>query len=526
MDGEEWDAIVIGSGIGGLATASIVAQLKNWRVLVLERHFKAGGFTHAFRREGKFRWDVGVHYIGGLQPGSMLREIFDWISGGAVQWQKMPDPFEKFIYPEFTFAIPDDPAEFQALLEQQFTGERGAIAAYFQDVRQTASWFGRHVSLKALPAALQRVAGLLKLIGRGHALMTTREYMESNFRDPKLRAILLSQWGDYGLPPAESAFVIHALIATHYFGGAYYPIGGAGTIAASIEPIIQDHGGSIRLNHHVEEILIENGRVCGVRSRKIVGERQSEHTFRAPRVISDAGAYNTFLRLLPPAVEIPFRSALAELRQGVSCVTLYLGFDEDPRRLGFQGENYWIYDDYDHDAIFSRRQDVLQGKISAAYLSFPSLKDPMAQAHTAEIITFCDYAPFQAWSGEAWKNRGAEYEALKQRIADGLLDFVERHLPGLKSRVVYQELSTPLSNEYFTAHPQGSIYGLACTPERFQLEWLGVRTPVQGLYLTGADASSPGVAGALMGGVMSAAALLDFPGVLRLFKELKNARAN
>lgn len=520
---EDWDAIIIGSGIGGLAVGSILSQLKGMRVLVLEQHFKAGGFTHAFKRAGRFHWDVGVHYIGGMQPGSMLREIFDWISRGGVKWQQMPDPFEKFVYPDFTFELPNDPAAFEAKLVAQFPDEQKAIHNYFEDIRQTASWFGRNVSLKALPASLEGVSGLLRLVGQGHALMTTLDYMLANFRDEKLRAVLLSQWGDYGLPPADSAFVIHALIVSHYFGGGFYPVGGAGVIAESIVPILEAHGGALLLNHHVREILLENNRATGVRVDHVIGHRVTPAVYRAPLVISNAGAYNTYLRLLGPEVSVPFRQELSEMRQGVSCVTLYLGFKDDPRKLGLHGENYWIYDGYDHDAIYASRAKVLEGHPSAAYLSFPSLKDPQATAHTGEIITFCDYQPFAAWREAPWKDRGGDYDALKAKISEGLLSFVDRHVPGLRDLVEYQELSTPLSNEHFTAHPQGTIYGLACTPDRFRRDWLGVRTPVEGLYLTGADASSPGVAGALMGGVMASAAILGLPGVIRLFREFKQA---
>lgn len=518
-----FDAILIGSGIGALATASILARVRNARVLVLERHFKAGGFTHAFKREGKFHWDVGVHYIGGLAPGAMLREIFDLVTDGGVQWNPMPDPFEKFVYPDFTFDVPNDEREYERRLIAQFPAEEQAIKHYFHDVKSVAGWFGRHVSMKALPSALEKVAHLLNLLGEGEALMTTREYMERNFRDPKLRALLVSQWGDYGLPPSDSAFVIQAMIAAHYFGGGYYPVGGAGVIAASVEKILQQHGGAILLNHQVEEILVEQGRAVGVRVKEIIGQRVTEKTIYAPVVFSDAGAWNTYFKLLPAALAPPFREELAAMRNGVSCVTLYLGFKDDPRKLGFRGENYWIYDGYDHDAIYAARNELLNGKVGAAYLSFPSLKDPGAHAPTGEIITFCDYDLFAKWKDAPWKNRGADYDELKARIAEALLAKVERHFPGFRDLVAYSELSTPLTNEHFTDHPGGSIYGLACTPDRFRKEWLGVKTPIEGLYLTGADASSPGVAGALMGGVMAAATHLGLGGVMKLFKELKRA---
>ncbi len=80
---ETWDAIVIGSGMGGLAAAGFLARVGKRKVLVLEKHSERGGQTHVFRRDGA-SWDVGLHYIGNLQPGTFERSLFDFLSGGAL----------------------------------------------------------------------------------------------------------------------------------------------------------------------------------------------------------------------------------------------------------------------------------------------------------------------------------------------------------------------------------------------------------------------------------------------------------
>ena len=105
---QTFDLIIIGSGIGGLTVASLMSQIKNQRVLVLERHFKLGGFTHSFTRPPKRLWDVGLHYVGEMATGMMGRQLFDLITQRKVQWSKMRSPFEKFVYPDFTFDVPDD----------------------------------------------------------------------------------------------------------------------------------------------------------------------------------------------------------------------------------------------------------------------------------------------------------------------------------------------------------------------------------------------------------------------------------
>jgi phytoene dehydrogenase-like protein len=191
----------------------------------------------------------------------------------------------------------------------------------------------------------------------------------------------------------------------------------------------------------------------------------------------------------------------------MSHVSLYLGLSRSAAAIGVEGENLWIHDELDQDSMWNRGAELLRGKAPQTFVSFPSMKDPEARGHTAEIIASVGPDAFAPWAGTAWKRRGADYEAVKERIADTLLAQVERRLPGLSKLVVHRELSTPLSTEHFTGHPGGEIYGLPVTPERFTKPWLRARTPVAGLYLAGADAQMLGVAGAAMSGLMATAAI-------------------
>src|SRR6516225_3415701 len=76
---QSWDAIVVGSGIGGLATAALLSRYAGKKVLVLERHYIAGGYTHVFHRPG-YEWDVGLHYVSQVQDEtSVVRKAFDQI---------------------------------------------------------------------------------------------------------------------------------------------------------------------------------------------------------------------------------------------------------------------------------------------------------------------------------------------------------------------------------------------------------------------------------------------------------------
>jgi phytoene dehydrogenase-like protein len=247
------------------------------------------------------------------------------------------------------------------------------------------------------------------------------------------------------------------------------------------------------------------------------GKGGARAEFRAPIVVSDAGAWNTFARMLPKG-SVPFSNELKTPPAGFEVVELFLGLWGDPRAIGFQGENHWIFSSFDHDEMYVERDKLLEGRVGMAYLSFPSLKDPSARRHTAEIIAPLSYRSLKEYREGSWRRRGVDYESAKKRIVEGLLDFVERSHPGFRELVEYSELGTPLTFEHFTAAPSGAIYGYPGTPEKYRKCWLTVNTPVRNLYLTGSDVGVLGIMGALMGGVMTASRLLGSFGFFEVMR--------
>ena len=150
-DEHPYDAIVIGSGMGALAFASIMAKLRKWRVLVLDRHFKIGGFTHTFSRPGGWTWDVGVHYVGEMGQGMTGRKLFDFITDGGVDWSPMPDVYDVFVYPGLTLKVPKGRANFERGLVEAFPAEKQAIGEYFRDIKRATSWVNRHIMAMVTP---------------------------------------------------------------------------------------------------------------------------------------------------------------------------------------------------------------------------------------------------------------------------------------------------------------------------------------------------------------------------------------
>ena len=513
----DYDAIVIGSGMGGLAFASIMAKLRKWRVLVLERHFKIGGFTHTFTRPGGWSWDVGLHYVGEMGEGMFGRRLFDFITDSHVKWNPLPDVYDVFAYPNLQVRACKGEANFRRALIDAFPNERSNIEQYFRDLKSAIGWTNRYFMARVTPPLLGWLIRAVSRFTPDPSQEITSQYLERRFRDPRLRAVVTSQWADYGVPPGRSAFATHAVIASHYLNGAWYPAGGAGEIAKATGAIIRAAGGELLSNHEVTRIILEGDRAVGVDVNIRKGKQGARAEIRAPVIVSDAGAWNTFARMLP-ASALPFRDQLESPPEGFEVVELFLGLRRDPREMGFKGENYWIFESFDHDEMFAQRSELLDGRAVMAYLSFPSLKDPRAQRHTAEIIAPLSYRSLEAHRDEPWRRRAADYESAKNQMTQALLNLVERRHPGFGDLVEYSELGTPLTFEYFTAAPSGTIYGYPGTPERYTKAWLGPDTPIRNLYLTGSDAALLGIMGALMGGVVTASRLLGWFGFFKVMR--------
>jgi all-trans-retinol 13,14-reductase len=512
---DHYDIILIGSGMGALTVASLMAQLRDKRVLVLEKHDRAGGYTHDFKR-GRYHFDTGLHYLGKMRKGSITRRMIDLITRGKVEWVPMPDPFDRFIYPGLRFDVYADPKRTIAGLCDLFPDEFRAIRRYFKDAKKAGAGLAMEMNRRNGWLVMRGIAALVRSLLRQPLGLTTGAYLDTHFKDPRLKALLASQWGDYGLPPGLSPFGLHGMIVNFYSQGGFYPSGGSGKIAESVRETVESKGGRFLLRSEVTGIIIRDGRAVGVRARK-AGAGNKEEEYLAPEIISNAGTLETYLKLVPLDFPIPFRSDLERFALNhppTTNLTLFLGFSRDPSQLGLNGANLWIYDGFDHDAIFAEGSAWLEsGQPRHAYVSFHSLKDPDAQAHSAEILNFTtDYTFFSRWRHQPWNRRDEEYKKLKERISEALTAFVDGFFPGFSDMVEYRELATPLTNEHFTGHHRGAAYGLCSVSERFSsgnIAWTHPKTPLQGLYLTGADAGGLGVTGAMMGGFMCLGHLRD-----------------
>ena len=261
---EKYDVIIIGSGISGL-TAGVLLAEKGKKVLILEKHFKVGGWTHTFKRD-YYEWDVGIHYIGEVHSKrSPVRKLFDQISNGQLEWNKMDDNYDRIIFPdqEYNFTAPRE--RFIPDMIEHFPGIEDKLVTYLDLIDSCVKSGQNYFANKALPVFLDNFT-YKKMTQKyfKYSDRTTKDVIMDIFDDEKILGVLTGQWGDYGLPPAQSSFAMHAMVVRHYLNGGNYPIGTSRKIAETSSDYLESMGGKIYVNANVDEILIEKRKTIGV----------------------------------------------------------------------------------------------------------------------------------------------------------------------------------------------------------------------------------------------------------------------
>ncbi|WP_375201467.1 phytoene desaturase family protein [Hyphococcus sp.] len=501
---KDWDVIVIGSGMGGMATASALSQTGH-KVLLLEQYQTLGGQTHSFSRDG-FRWDAGIHYLSGFAPDDPYRKALDWLCDTPIELAPMGAVYDYLHLGDTEPLALSRPYEAQIRdLKERFPSEAETIDAWFDAVHKAREAALAVFQIRAIPQPFSEVIEWWKSKSIKQWCGRTIAEVAADISDnPQLTNALVAQWGDHGGRPSLASFAVHALVAHSYLEcGAWYPVGGAAVIAEHMLPVITKAGGEVRPGVRVETLLMEKGRVIGVRTAD--GEE-----IYADVVVSNIGARETVDRLLPDGHgEDEWVREIRSFGPSLCHFSLFLGFEGDIEATGATKANHWLYPTGETDVIWT---DAPNGTPPGMFASFASLKDTAhdpgpKQRHSGELIAWTDWSVVARWADAPPGERGEDYAAFKAQVEEKLFEQFKAYFPELAELVVFKEPSTPLATAAITGHREGAFYGLEATPARMLSDALRMKTPLKGLYLSGQDVLSPGVPGAMWGGILCASSI-------------------
>lgn len=499
MANDKYDSIVVGSGAGGLTAAVALAQAGQ-KVLVCEQHYAPGGWTQSFVLEG-YRFSPGVHYIGGLNPGEYLNKIFRGlgVSQDLEFLELNPDSFDHIFIGDEQFDIPKGKGKYIERLIARFPDEAKGIRKLFKTIDDIG------LLMHSLPRGKIPFSklGTLPWVWKSGGVL-----INNYVKDHVLRAILLSQSGDHGLPPSKVSALVQTGIMRHYFTGGFYPRGGAYILPRAFVRALKRSGGEIRLSTPVNRIIIENGKaVC-------VEIADGEKLF-AKNIISNTDPETTFIKLIGKEhLSNKLNKKLDKIRYSTSSLCLFLAVDLDLKSMGYDSGNYWYYDHSDLDKIYSLGQTdyAVHNSPQAMFMTITTLKDPSKikkGVHTIEAFCFTNYEPFKKWEREPSGERSKEYKSLKKIIMDRMLDFLEKRVPGISDSVVFKDLATPLTNAHYINSHKGNLYGTDKITKQMGPFGFNTKTEIKNLYLCGASTLSHGVAGVIGTGLRAAATIFN-----------------
>jgi phytoene dehydrogenase-like protein len=500
------DVIIIGSGLGGLALASTLAQKRGLKVLVLEAASVPGGATHVHELNG-YEFPAGLHSVGDMDtqvnPGALNAWTANYVTGNQVQWAKMPEDHEYAFLGDEGFPWFSTAKENIEHMSKLSLGS-GDLPGYFklEDEVQKAGvgWALTKLYPNALPLFVRE--GLYRLTAQ-----TWRRYMRRNthqvlkeelgFSD-KMAGLFEYMYGNYGRTPEQAPFTMHAAVMYHYRQGAYFPAGGPAMLAKTIIPILESFGGQLACNARVEQIIVENDRALGVRLK--TGEE-----IRAKIVVSDASAWTTFMELLPREVSERhgYVDPLKAIGSSPSHITLMAGWNEVidlPRHIVWQMPRYPelpVWDVSGGDRIY-KSQMRFEGM--PAYLMSPSSRDPLYRQRCPGKSSMM----LLVEANREWFHRAAQEPVFRAEVEgkfkESALKLMVDRFPMLKGKspsllhVQWPMGCNPHARE-------GGSYGLEPSPARFleHTHALRPKTTIGNFFLVGQDAFMPGIAGVLIG---------------------------
>jgi all-trans-retinol 13,14-reductase len=488
-----FDVVIIGSGLGGLVCGAILSK-EGKKVCILEKNDQIGGSLQTFKRNG-IVFDTGVHYLGGLDKGQNLYQIFSYL--GIMDRLKLkrmdPEGFDVILFKDIPNGFPYGMGydNFIRIMTEHFPDEEAAIRKYCFDMQTICKGFPMYNwnnETRYSENELQyKNAGL---------------YLEELTPNPVLRAVLAGTNLLYAGVKDKTPLYVHALVVNSYIESANRCVGGGDQIAKLLARVIRKNGGTILRNTRVVSILTENKTVTGVLTGK--GD-----VIRGTDYISDIPPVQTFDMIDPNAVRPAYKNRLNSLENSISVFSIYA--ELKPGMMKYQNRNYYYFDDLD----VWKGTAYTEANWPFTYALFEAVPDK--QAEYVEAITIMSYMYFKdvaEWEGTHnttinEDDRGEAYLEFKKGKSEKLLDTVAIKFPGIRNWIKSYYTSSPLSYRDYIGSTDGNMYGFIKDCHNPLKTLILPKTKLSNLLLTGQNINLHGILGVSVSAVLTCSLLVD-----------------
>ena len=473
---DEYDVIIVGSGIGGLTCGALLSK-RGYRVLVLEQHYQVGGYCSSFRR-GNFVFNTGVENVSGLWEKGPVNHLLRELGLGKDEFfvrNRMRIIFKGRMIDASNLE------EFIEALSNMFPEEEENIHAFFHEAMKAYEECYRESEYYGVPLPAElivKVLGARKLLDypREHPHFydwmnkTYKEKLDEYFANEDLKSLLCALLGYLGTKPDETpASSALTAVVSYYLHGGYFPRGGAQRLSDALKDFIESNGGIVLTRHRVDKILVENGEVKGVR----VGGK----VFRSRIIVANVNAKTTFLELVGEEnLDSKFVEYIKSLKMSPSCFMVFLGVHMD----------------------LSGYPTIIEDLDDGLSITINSNADPSLAPKGAASITILTGASYHDFPERGTK----EYLAEKKRLTETLIRRAEKIIPDLSKHIAVQDAATPKTLETYTSMPEGAIYSF---DQSINVKRPYFKTPIKGLYLVGASTfPGGGIEAVIISGIICA----------------------
>jgi len=485
MADDEFDVVIIGSGVSGLTAAALLSNA-GLRVCVLERHLIIGGYLQGFTRKG-FIFDTAIHWLNQFGKDGMVTKVFDYIGNDYPRPVGMKK-IHKHMAHGYEFTLTNNPDELKEQLFRDFPDEKDGIERFFEAAKVLADvskkfpkFFLSNEVRSGVENALFKMKQLRIIFPIiKYALQGGEKGVEKGlrkfFKDEKLLKIFCSE------PDMLSCLFPIAWAYNDDYQNP--PLGGSRVIPDWLQRKMANNGSEVILSANVSEIVVENGTFKSVKYIK----RYKEYEIKAKHLIAACDIDTVYRKLLPPsAVSEKIKQRLDHAEMYSSSLTISIALKCPAEQLGFGEEMLLLFNDT------SRRMEHNSGDPHKSFLSIlaPSVRDKTLapEGHGTLNIFVPAWMDYQNNWGTCMNEKGEytrneEYERIKEEFAQIILDRVEEKLcPNLRANILFHEVATPITYYRYTHNKGGTMMGTRPGKKNMQLKVAHYKSPVKNLII-------------------------------------------
>lgn len=498
-----YDAVIIGSGLGGLACGAILAK-EGYKVCILEKNKQIGGTLQTFVRE-RVIFDSGVHYVGGLDKGQNLYQLFQYLGIlDKLKMRKMDAEFDNVVFEDdpTVYKYAQGYENFIRTLAKDFPEEEEALRKYCTAIKDICSKF---------PLYNLRNGDYFEKVSVLE--IDTQTFLESITANRRLQNVLAGTSLLYAGEPKKTPLYVHALVLNSYIESSWRFVDGGSQIAKHLAHEIISRGGVIKKHRQVIRLKEEGGTVQYAETSD--GEKYHGNLF-----ISNVHPVKTIEMTESDMIKKAFKTRLKSLENSIS--VFYVNVVLKKNRFPYLNHNYYYFDTNDAWAV----QDYNDDTWPRGYAMFVAASSKSEEwADGLSLMTYMRFDEVKKWehtfntvSNDV--SRGEDYEAFKREKAEKLFECVERKFPGFRDCVQSYYVATPLSVRDYIGTDDGSLYGITKDYREPMRTFISPRTKIPNLLLTGQNLNLHGVLGVTVSAVVTCAEVL---GMDYMIEKIKHA---